>query len=334
LQQTRLDNIDLQIIRLLARDSRTHYRNIASAVGITPSAAKERINKSVSNGVIQRFVAHINPATFGYEKLCILILKNIDKTLKENDLFKKVSLLGDVLCVSKHLEGDAIVWLFVKDIAQDKIGILTDLLKPATLEALIATSRPVTMKIHSSDLEIMKCLLSDPRILAKDIAKETSLSSKTVARRLEKMRENHVLEFSILLNVSSIGLTGYIEFAVLIDVKISSHQNIVERINYELQEYLLHLPDWYQREVIVGVFFCANISTVNLILRRLESYDGVNKVKSYIVTSLTFYQDLLKIEIDKRIISQKHLSLSSAAAATTTLQVAVLLNIISQSNLQ
>jgi hypothetical protein len=155
-----------------------------------------------------------------------------------------------------------------------------------------------------------------------------------VARRLEKMRENHVLEFSILLNVSSIGLTGYIEFAVLIDVKISSHQNIVERINYELQEYLLHLPDWYQREVIVGVFFCANISTVNLILRRLESYDGVNKVKSYIVTSLTFYQDLLKIEIDKRIISQKHLSLSSAAAATTTLQVAVLLNIISQSNLQ
>ena len=89
MQQTRLDNIDLQIIRLLARDSRTHYRNIASAVGITPSAAKERINKSVSNGVIQRFVAHINPATFGYEKLCILILKNIDKTLKENDLFKK-----------------------------------------------------------------------------------------------------------------------------------------------------------------------------------------------------------------------------------------------------
>ena len=316
--QTRLDNIDLQIIRLLARDSRTPYRNIASAVGITPSAAKERINKMVSNGVIQNFIVLINPVIFGYEKLCILIVKNIDKMIKEQDIFKKVSLLGDIFGISKNLEGDAILILYVRNLAQNKVGILIDLLKPVTLEALFATYRPVTMKILSSDLEIMKCLLSDSRMLSKDIAKKTSLSPKTVARRLEKMRENHILEFSIVQNVSSMRLTGYIEFAVLIDVKISSHQNIVERIQYELQEYLLHLPDWYQRGVIFAVFFCANISTVNLILRRLESYDGVTKVESYIVTDLTIYQDLLKSEIDKRIISQKYVSLSSTAAAETT----------------
>lgn len=316
--QTRLDNIDLQIIRLLARDSRTPYRNIASAVGITPSAAKERINKMVSNGIIQNFIVLINPVIFGYEKLCILIVKNIDKMIKEQDIFKKVSLLGDIFGISKHLEGDAILILYVRNLAQNKIGILIDLLKPVTLEALFATYRPVTMKILSSDLEIMKCLLSDSRMLSKDIAKKTSLSPKTVARRLEKMRENHILQFSIVQNVSSMRLTGYIEFAVLIDVKISSHQNIVERIQYELQEYLLHLPDWYQREVIFAVFFCANISTVNLILRRLESYDGVTKVESYVVTDLTIYQDFLKSEIDKRIISQKYISLSSTAAAETT----------------
>ncbi|HZA69097.1 MAG TPA: winged helix-turn-helix transcriptional regulator [Nitrososphaeraceae archaeon] len=316
--QTGLDNIDLQIIRLLARDSRTPYRNIASAVGITPSAAKERINKMVSNGVIQNFIVLINPVIFGYEKLCILIVKNIDKMIKEQDIFKKVSLLGDIFGISKHLEGDAILILYVRNLAQNKVGILIDLLKPVTLEALFATYRPVTMKILSSDLEIMKCLLSDSRMLSNDIAKKTSLSPKTVARRLEKMRENHILEFSIVQNVSSMRLTGYIEFAVLIDVKISSHQNIVERIQYELQEYLLHLPDWYQRGVIFAVFFCANISTVNLILRRLESYDGVTKVESYVVTDLTIYQDLLKSEIDKRIISQKYLSLSSTAAAETT----------------
>ena len=37
----------------------------------------------------------------------------------------------------------------------------------------------------------MKCLLSDARMRVEDIAKETSLSPKTVTRRLEKMRENH-----------------------------------------------------------------------------------------------------------------------------------------------
>ena len=41
----RVDNIDLQIIRLLARDSRTLYKNIASAVGITPSAKKKELTR-------------------------------------------------------------------------------------------------------------------------------------------------------------------------------------------------------------------------------------------------------------------------------------------------
>ena len=87
--------------------------------------------------------------------------------------------------------------LYAKDITEDKIEILTDLLKPATVETFFASFRPLTMKIHSSDLEIMKCLLSDPRMAVEDIAKETSLSSKTVGRRLEKMRENHILQFTI-----------------------------------------------------------------------------------------------------------------------------------------
>ena len=51
----------------------------------------------VSNGVIESFIVLINPVIFGYEKVCILILKNIDKTIKEQDIFKKVSLLGNVL---------------------------------------------------------------------------------------------------------------------------------------------------------------------------------------------------------------------------------------------
>ena len=102
-------------------------------------------------------------------------------------------------------------------------------------------------------------------------------------------------------------LTGYIEFTVLIDVKTFIHQKIVERIQYELQEYLLHIPHRYQKEVIFAVFTCP---AVNLILRRLESYEGVNKVEPFITTGL-IYQGWIRSEIDKRI-SQEYLSSSSA----------------------
>jgi hypothetical protein len=84
--------------------------------------------------------------------------------------------------------------------------------------------------------------------------------------------------------------------------------------------YPINYSIGYQKELVIASFCCANISTVNSILRRLESYDGVNKVESITTTSETkIYQDWLKSEIDKRITSQKYLSSppSSAAAATT-----------------
>jgi DNA-binding Lrp family transcriptional regulator len=331
LQQTRLDSIDLHIIRLLARDCRTSYMNIASAVGITPIATKKRINKMVSNGVIRRFATVINPVIFGYEKEWILIVKNIDKTITEQEIFKKISLLGDIFLYIKELEQAAVSFvLFVRDEAEGKIGILTDLLKPAEVESIFGSFKPVNVRIHSSDLEIMKCLLSDPRMRVEDIAKETSLSTKTVARRLEMMREKHILQFTILTDLSSMQLTGFIEFVVLIRVHASYHQSVVQRIYNEMQEYLFHpLDDFllypinysigYQKELVIASFCCANISTVNSILRRLEPYDGVNKVESITAISETkIYQDWLKREIDKRITSQKYLLPSTAAATTTT----------------
>jgi DNA-binding Lrp family transcriptional regulator len=132
----RVDNIDLQIVILLARDSRTPYNNIASVVGITP-AAKKRVNKMISNGVIHRFVLVVNPAIFGYEKLCFLIVRNIDKTIKEQDLFKRISLLGDIFISVRPLEGAALLFLLVvRSGAEDRLGILADLLKPAEVEFL------------------------------------------------------------------------------------------------------------------------------------------------------------------------------------------------------
>jgi DNA-binding Lrp family transcriptional regulator len=135
-----------------------------------------------------------------------------------------------------------------------------------------------------------------------DVAKEVSIWSKTTKTRLEKLRENHVIEFSILTNLSSIQQTGYIEFAALINVDTYHYQRIVERIYEELEDYLFYIPNSYQKEFIFAVFFCANISTVNSILTKLESYDGVKEVRDFIGTGRVYYQDCLKKEVDKKLV--------------------------------
>ena len=204
-------------------------------------------------------------------KTVFLIVRNIDKTIKEQDIFKRISLLGDIIISVKTARGRSLYFAICQIGSRRKIGILADLLKPGRVESIFARYNPVTMKIHSSDLEIMKCLLSDPRLRIEDIAKETSLSTRTVARRLEKMIENQILQFTILIDLSSTQLTGFIVFIVLIDVNASYHQKVVQRIYNEMKEYLLHpLMIWY------------NIQLTLLLAIRMHLYLHLSVVQTFL----------------------------------------------------
>ena len=64
-------------------------------------------------------------------------------------------------------------------------------------------------------------------------------------------------------------------------------------------------PNENQSEVIFAVFFCANIPTVDSILTRIKSYDGVDHVGLFITTKLVYYHEWLKKEIDKSLKSKE-----------------------------
>ena len=79
-----LDKIDLKIMNMLSADCRTPFRNMSSTIGITPNAVKTRVNKMLAKGLIRNFVVRVNPSIFGYQKLCILIVRHINRALKED----------------------------------------------------------------------------------------------------------------------------------------------------------------------------------------------------------------------------------------------------------
>ena len=198
-----IDEINLKIIRLLSRDCRTPYLNMVSVVGITPHAIKTRISKMVAHGIIQNFVAIVNPAIFGYEKQCILTVRNIGKKIKEEEIMKKINLIGDLRFYTKQLGGAALFSALVKGGSEDKIGLMVDILKPAVADYKLLDLQPVYTNITNSDLKIINTLLSNARMEISSIAKSTSLSTRTVARRLERMKEHHVVDFTIFMDMSS-----------------------------------------------------------------------------------------------------------------------------------
>jgi hypothetical protein len=61
------------------------------------------------------------------------------------------------------------------------------------------------------------------------------------------------------------------------------------------------------------------IDTVDLILRRLDSYEEVNGTEMFITTKLVYYQDWLKREIDKRLKSEEEEEQWQQQPATATI---------------
>ena len=290
---------------ILYANCRAPYRSIASTVGISANAVKTRVNKMVSKGIIQKFIVMVNPAIFGYEKQCFLIVRNIDKIItkeEEGYIFNQLSLLGDVRFYVRQLGGDAIFVLLVRPEAEDKIELISTLLKPATVEYRFAMINPPSMNISISDLKIIKCLLSNARMEIADIANEASVSPRTATRRIEKMQQNQMMDFRIIRDMSSMNLTGYIEFLLMVAVNKSAYREIVEKMYRQMQEYLINIPlNISGSEAFIALFFCLNIPTVDSIVTRVKSYDGVKGVELFITTRVAYHEELLIREINKKL---------------------------------
>ena len=196
--RTTLDELDGKILRSLSRNCRVSYNSLGSEIGLTAKSVKARVKKMQSSGVIDSFIVRVNPLVLGYSKVCILVLRINSKAADEKHIRRSLSLLGDILNTG-HVLGNISTFKFaVKKEAEEKLELLVDVIGQ---DLLIQNQTVVFQNVREqptyTDFKIMRCLLDNPRMEISDIAEKISMSSKTVARRLEKMIENHVLDFTI-----------------------------------------------------------------------------------------------------------------------------------------
>jgi DNA-binding Lrp family transcriptional regulator len=135
-----------------------------------------------------------------------------------------------------------------------------------------------------------------------EIAKEASISPRTATRRIEKMIQNHMIDFRIIRDMSSMNLTGYIEFLLMVVVHKSAYTEIVEKMYREMQEYMMNIPlNISGSEAFIALFFCLNIPTVDSIVTRVKSYGGVQGVELFIITRVAYHEEWLVREINKKL---------------------------------
>jgi DNA-binding Lrp family transcriptional regulator len=136
-----------------------------------------------------------------------------------------------------------------------------------------------------------------------DIGRQTSMSAKTVNRRLTRMKDDNILRFFISCNPAY--TSGYIQFGLIVNtVDKSSYNQIVERMYGELGENILCQPPIIDPENVITVILLGrDIFTANRILKKVESFKGVKRVELCVITETTNYHEWVQREIDRRLIA-------------------------------
>ena len=297
-----LDKIDLDILSTLARDCRTSYSSIGSQIGLTSKSVKARVKKMVRSRVIEKFVVRVNPAAFGYRTAIVLI--RTSNGITKDDVIQRVKEFGDLAYHAHHVGSTSVAALIIKKPLDEKIiQSLNDRLKPATVVRISVTELSVaSTDLSETDLRIIKCLLlSGARIEISDIAKEVGISEKTTTRRLNRMKESRLLDFS--LQCSPAAMIGYIQFVIPITIAKSHYHNVLERMYSEFQANILYSPSVIEPEdQLTFVLFGENVFVVDYVLARVNSFAGVKSADAYILTKLQYYDNWIMKEINKRLL--------------------------------
>jgi Lrp/AsnC family transcriptional regulator for asnA, asnC and gidA len=72
-----LDDLDTQIVKLLHKDGRTAFTEIAKQVGVSEATIRNRVQRLIERGAI-KIQAYLNPDKLGFRNIALLELKTSD----------------------------------------------------------------------------------------------------------------------------------------------------------------------------------------------------------------------------------------------------------------
>ncbi|WP_455143006.1 Lrp/AsnC family transcriptional regulator [Candidatus Hodarchaeum mangrovi] len=132
-----IDTQDTTIIRLLSKDGKTTYQEIASLLNFSPQTISDRVDKLVKKGIIKRFTIEVDPETIGYEIEFICEL-DIDASVMEEvlEVLQKIpeihmiritTGIHDILCI-----GNASSIQNLHDVVEKKISTIKGVRKTYT----------------------------------------------------------------------------------------------------------------------------------------------------------------------------------------------------------
>jgi DNA-binding Lrp family transcriptional regulator len=202
-----MDQIDFTICLMLVWNSRTPYRELAETFKMSVNSIHKRVKAMVNLGIIDKFVTTLSYSSFKTIPSNVVMFGD-SKAKNVKGLIENLGINENIYTVSQHSGNLFIIHACVRnlsdleplvsfikqtaEIPELKVGLDSS---PMPSGAEVDVTREV--KISTTDFLIINALKDNSRKPVVEIAEEIGVSTKTVRRHLDRLIENHIIDFSI-----------------------------------------------------------------------------------------------------------------------------------------
>ena len=257
----------MKILGILTLNCRTPDRQIGKKVGLSGVAVKSRITKMIKSGIIQNFTIKMEPPSLGYGVIYLVVPSD-----DEVGIVKKLKLVGEPFFVVPCLGDITACGIVVEKDLEQKTELIKNLINNARIILILnAQDSEFRADLTKTDFKILEQLLKNPREKIDSIAESTSLSTKTVARTIEKFDINPAIQFTIIYDPRK--LEKFIAFALLAMIQ-NDTRKVLKEIESGFSDYFWQVP-FTAKEMLVLFMYSDNIYNADIMHHKIKHTDGI-----------------------------------------------------------
>ena len=267
---------------MLLDNCRESDRQIGKKIGISGNAVKSRIQKMIQNNVIEKFTLKIEPPVLGYNVVYIVISGQ-----DLNQILKQVKLIGEPFFVVPCVGDITVCSIVIKENVKAKIELAKKIMKDVRVLSIFEAQNPgIRSDLTKTDLEIINVLLENPRARLDEIAKATSLSTKTITRSLDKLQNDEAILFTLIYD--PIKLEQFVPYAILTWINKDLDKTL-KLLKEEFSQSFLQKP-FIAKNQIVLFLFSDNIFKIDAVIQKVRKISGVALADLFIPKKITLPQ--------------------------------------------
>jgi Lrp/AsnC family transcriptional regulator, regulator for asnA, asnC and gidA len=137
-----------------------------------------------------------------------------------------------------------------------------------------------SFKIDATDLAIIESLKGDVRMPIAQIAGRLEMPESTIRHRLNRLMQEHVIEFSVVTNPHMLGFPIWVNLDI--QVELSKIHSVAQSIAAAEEIYFVGLTTG-NHDIIAGGIFRSNRELLDFTTNTLGSISGIVRVSTSLI---------------------------------------------------